>query len=363
MNVIALDFSEVQTKGAERRGSNIQKKLAKTAPKTGADSCTFDTLGNFDIRIPAPGGDSPSVSSITPGSLTHELINITPQTLHSSVSRWIFDQSAPQPTPVMFVALHACGTLTPDILRCFLANRHKAHPSQDRSSAPAWHAAALVVVGCCYNLMSPDLGMFILHYHSQEYFEPVPVPLTYITDFSMSELVSKELEVHENKLFLTYNHRSLAAQSPLQWALNDSTRAAAELALRKVVYRALFGKLASSPSIPERYVKIGRLRDSAYSSFKGFISEASKKTGIQAPLPLEESEEQVELTSCLEVLHALRSRIGPVVESLIIVDRYLYLAENAHNHDVFAFNLFDQDLGSGRNSALVVLPHEAQANI
>ena len=176
----------------------------------------------------------------------------------------------------------------------------------------------------------------------------------------MSELVSKELEIQNNKLYLSYNHRSLAAQSPLQWTLNDSTKAAAELALRKVVYRALFGKLASFSSIPKRHIKIGRLRDSAYSSLEGFISEASKKTGIQPPPPFEE--EPVELTSCLEVVHALRSRIGPVIESLIIVDRYLYLAENTHNSDVFAFNLFEQDLGSSRNSALVALPRKSYPN-
>ena len=180
------------------------------------------------------------------------------------------------------------------------------------------------------------------------------------TDFPMSNLVSKEPEHQENKLYLSYSHRSLAAQSPLQWSLNGSTKAAAELALRKVVYRALFGKLASSSSIPERLLKIGRLRDCAYSSFENFISEASKKSGIQVSPPLEEP---IELISCLEVLHALRSRIGPVIESLIIIDRYLYLVENAQDSDVFAFNLFEQDLGSSRNSALVVLPRKSRSNI
>ncbi|KAF8494544.1 methyltransferase domain-containing protein [Gautieria morchelliformis] len=322
-HVIALDSSEVQTKGAERRSSNIQKKLAKTTLKSGAECCPSDMPGNLHTSTPAACGDPSSMSSVANGSLTHEMISITPQTLHSSVSRWISDQSTCQTTPVMLVALHACGTLTPDILRCFLA-------TQDPQKS--WYAAALVVVGCCYNLMSPD------------------------SDFPLSEPVAKELKNEENKLHLSYNHRSLAAQSPLQWPLNATAKAAAELALRKVVYRALFGKLASMPGRP---VKVGRLRDSSYSSLERFISEASKKADIQVIPPVEEP---VELISCLEVLHALRSRIGPVIESLIIVDRYLYLAEKAYNSDVLAFNLFDQELGSSRNSALAVLPHKSPRN-
>jgi hypothetical protein len=186
--------------------------------------------------------------------------------------------------------------------------------------------------------------------------------LTYCADFPLSELVSKEIKNQENKLHLSYNHRSLAAQSPLQWPLNDSARAAAELALRKVVYRALFGKFASSSSIPcGRPVKVGRLRDSSYSSLEEFISEASQKSGVQVALPVDE--DPIELISCLEILHALRSRIGPVIESLIIVDRYLYLTEKAYNSDVLAFNLFDQELGSSRNIALAVLPHKAPRNM
>ena len=49
--------------------------------------------------------------------------------------------------PVLFVALHACGSLTPDILRAFLL----------ASTQPpaAWKPFGVVAVGCCYNLMNP----------------------------------------------------------------------------------------------------------------------------------------------------------------------------------------------------------------
>lgn len=157
MDVLALDFSPVQTRGAERRQINIQKKLAKSAPREGVDSPIPNVPGKAKPGVQAPDGGTLSFMT---GSLTHQMATITPQTLYSSVSHWMSDKLEPsEDTPVLFVALHACGTLTPDILRCFLANQKMSHPG--RSSRPSWYAAALVVVGCCYNLMSPDSGMFL----------------------------------------------------------------------------------------------------------------------------------------------------------------------------------------------------------
>ncbi|KAF8585737.1 hypothetical protein K439DRAFT_1409758 [Ramaria rubella] len=321
MNVLALDFSEIQTKGAERRTGNVQKKLPKTARTPGVNGHASD-----------PSGGS--------RSLAHEILHITPHTLQSSVSRWVSTQSASgPPTPVLLVALHACGSLTPDILRCFLANHYDSPLLQSPNSSCNWYAAGLVVVGCCYNLMSPS------------------------SDFPLSTLVSNENDTHSSKLYLSYNHRSLAAQSPLQWSLNTSTKATAQLAIRKVVYRALYGLLTAPTNPPvnpdsaaERPIKIGRLPDSAYSSVQEFISEANKKTGTHLPITPVDERAHRELMSCLEVLHVLRSRIGPIVESLILIDRYLYLTENTRDSDVFALNLFDQELGSGRNVVLAVLP-------
>jgi len=278
----------------------------------------------------------------------HEMIHINPQTLDDSVKRWISALSSTppiseSPTPVVLVALHACGTLTPDVLRCFLSCHNRTSSSQSQNGQ-SWYPAGLMVVGCCYNLMSPS------------------------SDFPLSSTVSEE-NVHEGrKLVLSYNHRSLAAQSPLQWALSDSTKAVAELAIRKVVYRALFGKLAAaSPSTKiatvsadnshERPGKIGRLRDSAYISLPMFISQANNKIGADVPVPIDEERDDLdEMTSRLEILHVLRSRIGPVVESLILIDRWLFLAEHLPDAGVRAINLFDQELGSARNVALVVPP-------
>ncbi|KAF8505337.1 methyltransferase domain-containing protein [Hysterangium stoloniferum] len=320
MDVLALDFSEIQTKGAERRTANIEKK--EPTIKNHHNSKGIDT--------------TMSDNSLT-GSITHEMVYINPQTLYTAVSRWIFpSQPYISPKPVLFVALHACGTLTPDILRCYNANRHKRSPfSPDLQQS--WYAAALVVVGCCYNLMSPD------------------------SDFPLSNMVVIEEKERKSKLHLSYNHRSLAAQSPLQWTYSHSTRLSAELAIRKVVFRALLGKFtlqskSDDHKAKESPIKIGRLPESAYSSFENFMTTAGEKGGIKFSVPDDAERTHSQLISCLEVLHTLRCRIGPVVESLILVDRYLYLTENAPTSKVLVLNLFEQELGSGRNVACIVLP-------
>ena len=115
MHVLALDASDSQAKGAERQG--LRQK-----------------------------------SSSDQGSLTYRIGSITPGTLLQSVDKWIADISLPaaksHPLPVVFVALHACGSLTPDILRTSVSEMHGSD-GEDRS----WSLKAAIVVGCCYNMM------------------------------------------------------------------------------------------------------------------------------------------------------------------------------------------------------------------
>jgi hypothetical protein len=73
--------------------------------------------------------------------ISHETILISPQNLLATIDLWVSE-----PAPVIFVALHACGSLTPDILRAFIS------ASRSRRT---WYPAGLVAVGCCYNLMNP----------------------------------------------------------------------------------------------------------------------------------------------------------------------------------------------------------------
>lgn len=114
-HLLALDSSEIQTRGAQRREE-----------RTGVV-----------------------------GSITQKTIHITPTTLCESIDEWIgsiSSQEEPEaePAPVLLVALHACGSLTPDIFRTFFIQRDA---SKDR---PLWTPIAMIAVGCCYNLLAPQ---------------------------------------------------------------------------------------------------------------------------------------------------------------------------------------------------------------
>ena len=85
------------------------------------------------------------------GSLTYKTIDITPSTLLSCVDDWAGaltnGESFRESIPIMIVALHACGSLTPDILRASFSMLNSDVPRR-------WTLRSAVVVGCCYNLMS-----------------------------------------------------------------------------------------------------------------------------------------------------------------------------------------------------------------
>ena len=115
MCVLALDASDIQAKGAERRGSYNK-------------------------------------SSSNQGSLEYRIAKITPSTLLQSVDEWIADLSPPtdksRPPSIVFVALHACGSLTTDILRTSVSAMHGSNREKQ-----GWSLKATIVVGCCYNMM------------------------------------------------------------------------------------------------------------------------------------------------------------------------------------------------------------------
>lgn len=114
MHVLALDSSDTQANGAERRRS-----YGKLSPNQ--------------------------------GSLTYKISKVTPSSLLQLVDEWITDLSptaGSHPPSVVFVALHACGSLTTDILRTSVSVMR----GSDREKH-SWSLKAAFIVGCCYNMI------------------------------------------------------------------------------------------------------------------------------------------------------------------------------------------------------------------
>ena len=121
LHVLALDWSDVQSEGAKRREKS-KKKVSKAKP---------------------------SEEAARNGSLSYETIPIDPRSLNEAVHNWIASEEG-EDVPVLFVALHACGSLTLDILRTLLS------ASKDASNPCRWKPVGALVVGCCYNLSTPE---------------------------------------------------------------------------------------------------------------------------------------------------------------------------------------------------------------
>ncbi|KAI0930834.1 hypothetical protein AcV7_004911 [Taiwanofungus camphoratus] len=331
LHVLALDWNEVQEKGAARK--DVIRKgrdVVRKTPITASPEITEDNVGRCVDR-----------QVCKRGSLTYKTMEITPQSLLEATDEWVtpkqiedartsssatstsllLSPNETRPIPTLLVALHSCGSLTPNVLRVFIS-RHKTS-----SSARMWIPRAAVVVGCCYNLLDPK-------------------------DFPLSRMLLSPSSVP--KVVLTSNHLQLAAQIPYQWLRTGDALNAAKLAVRKVAWRALLEGILEErkcqvtcevkrtkqgdDSVGENHCglpcdrapgrrgngRIGRLSDSTYVDWTTFLGHVGTRFGIG----LADKEQKDDgMESRLEVFHALRCILGPVVEALILLDRRQWLDE------------------------------------
>jgi len=371
LHVLALDNNENQTSGANRWTTKEAARKLKSKQRS----------------------DSQTPNGARKESLTHRTLHVCPRTLEESIADWLTDPPAiqqcdhpdihhsptrPEPVPVMMVALHACGSLTVDVLRTFLSDRARA--PQAKGVKRLWRPHSLVVVGCCYNLMSPSGTRGTYVGMNAEHERP------HITDFPLSKPLRDLVPIPK----LTIPAVHLAAQVPSQWLKDEDAIQGAELALRKVVYRALLqpvlqaaaAQLHSSadhktlsgrliqPGLGETLEnrRLGKLNDKAYQNWPTFVDRATDKMGIDLAainrsLPdwFAHEAARLKMESALFVLQTLRCILGPLIETLILLDRRDWIKnelaemnDSGQKMEVEMVNLFDQATGSGRNVALVI---------
>ncbi|KAG8743339.1 hypothetical protein FRC10_012218 [Ceratobasidium sp. 414] len=312
--VLALDGDESQTEGAALRGQGLSHARRQQARKDGG----------------VEQGQSQQ-------SVTHRTLFITSDSLSRAVDEWVsgldLDLDSGAAVDVLVTGLHACGSLTPAVLRCFV-------DLMQGGAGRTWRPSALALVGCCYNLMHDP------------------------NDFPLSQTTTQAATLHLS-LKLTPNHLQLAAQCPAQWSRSASERERAALARCKIVWRALLARMLQARPDSASTNRLGRLPDRAYASWEVFVGMACTKMEVLPPSTGEGLGAGVEtLAFQLELLHVLRALIGPVIESLIVMDRAVYLAEQvALGTKVRVVNVFDQlSSGSTRNIALVVEPNNVEAS-
>ncbi|GAA5926433.1 hypothetical protein JCM1841_001722 [Sporobolomyces salmonicolor] len=315
LHVLALDWSSSQKSGAER----------------------------LDL-IRANAALSP-----TEGSLTHRVSRLDAQGVWEVLREWPPVEEGEQTEPPLLVALHACGDLTPDAIKAFIRF------SRECCSSPATAPPRAVFVGCCYNLQTPS--RFPLSRHVSALLSTLPSPPAASPPFTLS-------------------HLRLTPQSPPTWHATPAATASFTRSTLKLAFRARFEaelEAAGLGTTGER--RVGRLpecrtwdeyRAKAIGKFDcggRDVRPLSFGEGGGAAAAAATTEWETALFR-LRVFWTLRSWMGPVLESLAVLDRWACLVEGllgegdereTSSRRVELVNLFDQGRsGSLRNLALVV---------
>ena len=247
-------------------------------------------------------------------------------------------------TRLMAISIHSCGNLSHHGIRSLLLN-------------PSVHAVA--IVGCCYNLMTerlspPTYKLPLLRPNLRAINAPRVDREAAACDahgFPMSERVGR---YNEDGLRLNITARMMAVQAPQNWTEKES-----DAFFTRHYYRALLQKVFLDRGVvsktktdvggeeggPESTepVIIGSLRKGCYGSFRTYVRGALDKLSLDpergafvhekmADITDEEIEDYAHryegLKKELSVTWSLMAFSAGVVESLIVVDRWLFLKEH-----------------------------------
>ncbi|PWW71828.1 hypothetical protein C7212DRAFT_287378 [Tuber magnatum] len=216
------------------------------------------------------------------------------------------------PKSLLLISLHSCGNLLHHGLTSFIAT-------------PSVKACALI--GCCYNLLTEKSGATFkpplrsLH--------PRLVTTSAASDPDGFPLSHRFTHTHP-VVRLNITARMMACQAPSNWTASSSEAFFTRHFFRALLQRIFFDRglvTGAEPAI------IGSLRKKCYSSFGEYVSGAIDKIGwtqrlrISADEVTRYEERFARRKKDLSVLWSLMAFCAGVVESLIVVDRWVYLME------------------------------------
>lgn len=243
-------------------------------------------------------------------------------------------------TRLMAISIHSCGNLSHHGIRSLLLN-----PT----------VQAIAIVGCCYNLLTESLGPPTLKIpHLRRNLRAINAPgvadESSVCDphgFPMSERVGSH-DGHGLRLNITA--RMMAVQAPQNWTAKESNSF-----FTRHFYRALLQRVFLDKGVVAKFeaddegldstepVIIGSLRKGCYESFVSYVRGALEKLGrdeSRGSAVVEKmgdvSDEELHayavqysgLKKELSVTWSLMAFSASVVESLIVVDRWLFLREH-----------------------------------
>lgn len=241
---------------------------------------------------------------------------ITPDNASTILSRW----SQVQSEKWLLCGLHTCGDLASMILRLFTASPEMT---------------CLVNVGCCYHFLSeqsPHCG------------------------FPLSETIKK------TNLFIGHTARMLSSQVPERWVEKaDDTL----IALEHHFFRALLQQIMVEKGLAVAGAApvIGRLnKKKDFTSFPVYVKAAASRLNLPPDTITDKVAEEYyndykarQIDRQIAFVWSLRAILAPVLESIILVDRWLYLNDaipDSPTKKVCLWPLFDP-MTSPRNMVIM----------
>ncbi|XP_054932580.1 methyltransferase-like protein 25B isoform X2 [Dermacentor andersoni] len=270
------------------------------------------------MEIEAEGADSPCY---LPQHVELEISMATTPAELEQVAEKAWGRGKSGVENFVLVGLHTCGNLGPSMIQLF-------------ADSPA--ARGLISVGCCYMKLSEDKCEGI--------------------EMKMAYPMSSHVCALGNVAVLGYQAREVACH-----AFEVYTRKLKEspLALKIHCYRALLERLIVNRYKDQRHCGLGSVKHADSLTFSQYARKALEKFPLTLPdedLDSPELELAMDEWQRVVVFYSLRLLLAPVIESLILVDRMLYLWDRCISSSLLP--LFDPCL-SPRN--LVLLAFKANS--
>ena len=273
---------------------------------------------------------------------------------------------------LMVVSLHSCGNLVHHGLRALILN-----PS----------VSAVAMIGCCYNLMTERLGPPTYKLPTLRSLHPRLEATSTTFDrhgFPMSQTLEMFEHKHGRGVRLNITARMMAVQAPYNWGSEDS-----EAFFKRHFYRALLQRILLDRDIVKQSsdldsiaggnisgkdnagtpLIVGALRKVCFESFRAYVRGAIAKLSrdpIDGRMILERTSDLTDevidqyeaewayARKNLSVIWSLMAFSAGVVESIIAVDRWLFLREQDCVEKCWVEPVFDYAL-SPRNLVVVGL--------
>ncbi|CAN7021081.1 unnamed protein product [Brassica rapa subsp. trilocularis] len=341
-SVVAIDSSSHHGNVTDARAARIGKHFASQMRKSGSGNKCPDAPTTITCRVLST-------------EMLKSLTNVPPEDNGLDLDAGALNEGPKRSCSLVLAGLHACGDLSVTMLRTFMECEE---------------VKAVVSIGCCYNLLS----------------EKASEDSCYKCGFPMSAGL-KSLGFSLGK-----NARDLACQSAERWSSlgEDAGLQNFELHSFRAAFQMVLSKhypevLETSPSIGRQGKAFRRQKQrkaiettanvdtrrkdtdvnksmrhpssnpNSYSSFEKFCLSAFSRLNLEHPQDLDLTATWNEADAFTELIGpywSIRAALGPVLETLILLDRLMFLQEQGDSLEVSMLPIFDPTI-SPRNVAVI----------